>query len=382
LVAAFAISAVSKAFTGLAAGYAASAEGGALPASTGRLNFQPTPTTMLRCIIIARGSHSEGTEESIDSWLTKLQTDYLISNEYKYRYEGLGAPAKTIKFAQLDHLIEVQVLMSQNGKYISMAPVYSWFRKSIDDDTSGTRSVAVSIAFQKAGEEASGENFVFPNVKLGMANIYPPYYQQRFLIETPWFTGYVTGDPQLKPVKLGADGKPDSGIGGARPVAAQATSATKEFVIGYDTLQSDRSDALAVSIKASIVETRQNKAGRAFIAGLVTENIEKLKESVTSNIKTNEQREATNVAAVTENLNDKIAVSKAKVEADSAILAYCDSLDKGNLRLMKTLGAAAYQAQLELQKAQIKDDNGFRYSALIVPEDSAKNRTVCKEVSL
>ncbi len=300
LVVAFAASAASRLLDNFGTALSDAAKGGQLPASVASANFQVVPETVPSCIIAVRGRFfQKGSENALA--IEKPSSDIDLPPIY-----------------DLDHLIELQVLSSSNGAGLTFSPVYLRVDKSINGDKSGTRDLTISLKFTRLGADSVGSVVLISGVQVGEAR--PPLKMvgNRFEIEAQWFASFhaagsaallkttsQTDSTTKKTVGQKAPGQsgtiahipaPSADGGSAGAGAGGGSGATSPSIPGAKSgavdVQSTNAAAVPVTATASVVETRPERGGLAFVAAVFSDIKPKVNTAVANAIDPSAKTEA------------------------------------------------------------------------------------------
>lgn len=317
------------------------------------------PDSVPRCLLIIRGAFESSAEHSRAVDVPSLFE--LPSDAQAELADRLKAFSMTDIY-RVDHLVEIQLTAAPNSKALSFAPLFVRIDRSLDESQDGTRSLSVSVKFQRVGATSAeaGSVVVIPDRVIGKAapGMVRNKTSQHYPRESPWFgTFHVT-----------------SALAGAASAASAAVPASPPPPVVPTTVFSDAKDAVPVTVTTTVVETRPTREGLAFIASIfsaVKPKVEEaLKPALDSNFKAAEDvKEQT--AKLTGDADHQATVTTAKL----AVLAYCEnsSADAGAAgkqdRLTKS--SAARVAQLKANASSIKYDQPLIYGKYIEVTDQA-----------
>lgn len=400
--AALALQAIGLAFdkfnTALKNGTAA----GDLPSSNATLNFEPDKGRIPGCVLVVRGQFANGDttdkttplqdfllpaltaeERATSQWpeyqaavaanrlppqssykgeaqaakwmrMSALWHKEILRTEMSQRLKLFNLSSETTLLNSVDHIFEIQIILSANGNYLSMAPVYARVDRSIDDDRRGRRSFVISIEFATAKDallpDKTGTKYgalmQLRNFKLGQASAFPPVTdgRLRFSNESSWFPVFNGASPGDTPAQPKAKAPP-KGKYTVEDSPSRGSAAVGANDIG-NALQSTHTDSTPMRLTTRVVETRPNKEGREFLAQVFDGTKDVLQAAATAKIQTAEQRKTQRATEITSEIQalqsraaaENLAVQKVR-EYCSALVGADDSLTSRTNRITKIKSA-------------------------------------------
>lgn len=291
------------------------AKGGALPSSTSTVNLQLDPGKVPKCIVIIRGAFQPTKEGESTIDMEKYLGIPDKEAELKKRLEELHLPA----IYRIDHYIELRIGASNNSKALTFAPLFVRIKKSIDGAEKGERDLSVAVKFNRAGADPVGSAIIVANRKVDdTASKWEPLKNGRYAIEAPWF-GTFHAPPALAGTSAAVG---DAGVGAGGSAIASAPAGPPGSTV--PAMQSDREDAVPVTVTATVVETRPTNEGLAFVASIFNGIEPKLEEAIKP-ILDSDARKAADAAEATATLGAQADYASAEGTAFASLITYCST---------------------------------------------------------
>ncbi|MCA8054374.1 hypothetical protein [Burkholderia cepacia] len=388
LVAAFVTGAASKLLENFGTALSDAAKGGALPPSTSTANFQVLPGQIPKCIVVIRGTFS-----AHGSKAKKLELDRVLWTQTDQNAADMSATLAKLDppdIYSMDHFIELQLVASKNGKAMTFAPVFAWIGRSIGGDKRGNRDFSISLKFNRPGADATGGVVVLSDMQIGESRTFAPDSQSRYVHESPWFlsfhqAGSGLAENQSKqptgvspsstlsgghvapidstPVHVAGNAAPasDAVVGGGGAGSGGSGGKNGGQILqpssGNVDVQAKDPAAVPVTATATVVETRPERGGLAFIAAVFTGVEPKLNSAVTNMVDTSSRRQA-QFTSETSTLEANATYSDAQGKAWAAVIAYCGTASKATDAAGRsdrvTKSSAARSAQFKANDAALK----------------------------
>ena len=369
------------------------AAGGALPASTATINFTPHPGDLPQCIILMRG---EFTDVSVNKE-TRGKVD-LISKVGAVGTGDTGPALRALKLPQMDRVdyyIELKLIKAPGGKALTFAPVYLWMPTSLDGSTSGSRDLSIALRFKPIGGDEVGAPILLPNRQLGIGKEIPQNANRQFDYQAPWFGNFSSPPAQsdVGSAKLGAAIKPrapaikpavpasgdiEAGAGavGSGGVPAAPAAPQSRFVDLFPA----SGDTVPVTLTSTVVETRPERGGLAFVASVFTAAEPTIKTAVGPALDST-VASANKQATLTVEATAQTAFG----QGEGAMIAYCQyttvNPDPAGRADYIQKSSAASAAQLVANSAALAAHKAEPYPDVITISDGAgdlgSNKAIC-----
>ena len=319
------------------------ATGGALPSSTSSLNMSLEPSGIPRCIVIMRGEFDDNffadvpsEDEDPSTYQTKLEEKKVsINSDISHL---LGVDSTEIndelnafhfdKIINIDHLIEIKMILPKNSKAYTFVPIFTRINRSIDGDKSGVRDISIKLEFKNPSLQGAtyGSIVVIGNRKIGenLNTIGWNPETKQYPHQAPWFGMDIKKDETKK------------------DKTNQKNTESKK-----PTVFSDADNATPMTLTATVVETRPSNEGLAFIASVFGGVKSTLNEEVQQIIDPSLNDAAKAAAELAES-----DFYSAKSDAETAKVTYCTN---GNSNANNEAGDSMVRAkQLKANSLAIK----------------------------
>lgn len=362
-------------------------QGGALQPVVATENIQLDPGASPRCVTLVRGTFDD-TGEVKDS--VSVAT-FLNISETEATFQALNIP----KVTTLDYYIEVELANSTNHKALKFMPVYALVNRSIDGDRKGTRDLSIALAFSKIGASDVGSTVVLGNQTIGTGKKFETN-TGRYVHESPWFGAFnakpddpssSAQSPDLNALSNANPATPPPPSGTASPVGTggafgsggETTGGTPAPAVAN--ISATGKDAVPITVKMTVVETRPTKEGLAFIASIFN-GIEPQIETAAKPLLDSKAADA----ATTTDLTALATYATAKGSAEANLITYCNASSTDATAAGKqdriSKSATARAAQLQANVAAIGSGQPKPYLAFVAISSDlpgTANGTICKQ---
>lgn len=268
----------------------------------------------------------------------------------------------------LQHYVELSLLQSENKSAVSFAPVFTRIARSMDGSRSGSRELAISLQFKRAGADPTEGAVQIGDRQIGKQDTYTVRAETgRYPHESAWFTGVGVPAPteaegDARPVDAKSGGDAGGGGGGAvqggnappQPHGAPAGNTATQNTAGDNSTadnkpKKEEAGPYPYTVTATVVETRPTRQFLAFIASVFTATQPAIESEIKGKIDSAQRR-----ANESGDIDTQAAYREALGTAHSAITEYCalgDGDDKRAERWAKS--GSASKAQLDANKAAL-----------------------------